>query len=157
MTEWRQSLKLDGDNQLADAMTAAHQRFGYSGALQVWLSALLDKSRREYVSPLRIAELYVLLGNRHEAFVWLEKAFQEHTGDLMKLNSYPIWDTLRSDRRFKDLVRRVGLPSWPHNPADFPIVLNESAYPPVPPVPDIPALPYRGKTGTSTTRRDPLP
>jgi hypothetical protein len=111
MAEWRQSLTLEGDTQLAARMTEAHERFGYSGAMQVWLTALLDKSRREYVSPLRIAELYVLLRNKKQAFVWLENAFQEHNGDLMKLNSYPPWDPLRSDRRFADLVRRVGLPS----------------------------------------------
>ena len=111
MAEWRQSLTLDGDTQLAARMTEAHERFGYSRAMQVWLTALLDKSRREYVSPLRIAELYVLLRNKKQAFVWLENAFQEHNGDLMKLNSYPLWDPLRSDRRFADLVRRVGLPS----------------------------------------------
>ena len=111
MAEWRQSLTLDGDTQLAARMTEAYERSGYSGAMQVWLMALLDKSRREYVSPLRIAELYVLLGNKKQAFVWLENAFQEHNGGLMKLNSYPLWDPLRSDRRFADLVRRVGLPS----------------------------------------------
>jgi eukaryotic-like serine/threonine-protein kinase len=111
MAEWRQSLTLDGDGQLAARMIKAYAHFGYSGALQVWLNALLDKSRREYVSPVRIAELYVLLGNKNRAFVWLENAFQEHNGDLLKLNSYPIWDPLRSDHRFGDLVRRVGLPS----------------------------------------------
>jgi tetratricopeptide (TPR) repeat protein len=111
ITEWRQSFILRGENQLASSITAAYRRAGYAGALRVWLSDLLEKSRHEYVSPLRIAELYALLGEKNEAFVWLEKAFQEHTGDLMKLNSYPLWDSLRSDMRFKDLVRRVGLPS----------------------------------------------
>jgi TolB-like protein/DNA-binding winged helix-turn-helix (wHTH) protein/Tfp pilus assembly protein PilF len=111
MAEWRQILILSDEKQLASSITVAYQRAGYAGALQVLLNDLLEKSRHEYVSPLRIAELYTLLGNKDEAFVWLEKAFQEHTGDLMKLNSYPLWDPLRSDRRFKDLVRRVGLPS----------------------------------------------
>jgi tetratricopeptide (TPR) repeat protein len=111
MAEWRQSLTLDGDNQLAARITNAYEHFGYNGALQVWVKALLEKSSREYVSPLRLAELYVLLGNKNQAFVWLENAFQEHNGDLMKLNVYPLWDPLRSDPRFGDLVRRVGLPS----------------------------------------------
>jgi hypothetical protein len=111
MAEWRQILILSDEKQLASSITVAYQRAGYAGALQVLLNDLLEKSRHEYVSPLRIAELYALLGNKDEAFVWLEKAFQEHTGDLMKLNVYPLWDPLRSDRRFKDLVRRVGLPS----------------------------------------------
>jgi TolB-like protein/DNA-binding winged helix-turn-helix (wHTH) protein/tetratricopeptide (TPR) repeat protein len=111
MAEWRASLTLDGDSQLAARITEAYEQSGYGGALQVWLKALLEKSRHEYMSPLRIAELYAFLGQKDEAFIWLEKAFQEHTGDLMKLNSYPMWDSLRSDGRFKDLVRRVGLPS----------------------------------------------
>ena len=72
--------------------------------------SLLEKSRHQYVSPLRIAELYALLGQNDESFAWLEKGFQEHNGDLMRLNS-PIWDPLHSDSRFKDLVQRVGLPS----------------------------------------------
>jgi tetratricopeptide (TPR) repeat protein len=111
MAEWRASLTLDGDSPLAARITEGYERFGYKGALQVWVNSFLEKSGHEYVSPLRIAELYALLGKKDEAFVWLEKAFQEHTGDLMRLNSYPIWDSLRSDARFKDLVRRVGLPS----------------------------------------------
>jgi len=111
VTEWRQNLILLGEEQLASSIAAAYQRAGDAGALQVWLSHFLEKSRHEYVSPLRMAELYVLLGNKNQAFLWLEKAFQAHTGDLMKLNSYPRWDPLRSDRRFVDLVRRVGLPS----------------------------------------------
>ncbi|MGE5733821.1 MAG: hypothetical protein ACM34E_01915, partial [Acidobacteriota bacterium] len=87
MAEWRASLTLDGDSQLAARMTKAYEHSGYGGALQVWLKALLKKSKREYVSALRIAELYAFLGEKDQALVWLEKAFQEHTGDLMKLNS----------------------------------------------------------------------
>jgi TolB-like protein/DNA-binding winged helix-turn-helix (wHTH) protein len=110
MAEWRQGLMLEGKDHLAARSTEAYEHSGYRGALQVFLSDLLEKSRHEYVSPLGIAELYALLGNKDAAFVWLEKGFQEHNGDLMKLNSYPLWDPLRNDRRFKDLVRRVGLP-----------------------------------------------
>jgi tetratricopeptide (TPR) repeat protein len=69
------------------------------------------KSKTRYVAPCLIAALYVGLGDKEQAFVWLEKAFQERDVLLMTLNIESHLDPLRSDRRFQDLVRRVGLPS----------------------------------------------
>lgn len=57
-----------------------------------------------------IASLYALLGDKESAFKWLEKAFQQHPGDLLFLKVNRHFDSLRSDPRFQDLMRRVGFP-----------------------------------------------
>lgn len=54
--------------------------------------------------------LYAALGEREEAFASLEKAYLAHDQQLQYLGIDPALDTLRSDARFKDLMRRVGLP-----------------------------------------------
>ena len=51
-----------------------------------------------------------LLGDKEKAFAWLEKAFQERTLTMVSLKSDQYWDSLRSDPRFAELLRRVGLP-----------------------------------------------
>jgi hypothetical protein len=66
-------------------------------------------SKQRYVSPLDIAIVYTGLGDRNSAFQWLEKAYQERTMRIQELPS-PIFDSLRSDPRHADLMRRIGLP-----------------------------------------------
>jgi hypothetical protein len=56
-----------------------------------------------------IAEVYAYLGDHKHAFEWLEKGFKERDGFLVGLKD-PVWQPLRSDPQFQDLVRRVGLP-----------------------------------------------
>ena len=51
-----------------------------------------------------------LLDQKEDAFEWLEKAYQVHARDLLELKYDPHSTTLRSDPRFTDLVRRIGLP-----------------------------------------------
>ncbi|MEO8435736.1 MAG: tetratricopeptide repeat protein [Pyrinomonadaceae bacterium] len=74
------------------------------------LRELEDEARTGYVAPCLIAALYVGLGDKEQAFVWLEKAYKERDVLLMTLNIESHLDPLRSDSRFHDLVRRVGLP-----------------------------------------------
>jgi len=50
------------------------------------------------------------LGEKDQAFQWLEKSYQDHGNDLTGLKIDPLLESLRSDPRFTDLVRRVGLP-----------------------------------------------
>lgn len=67
-------------------------------------------SKHAYVSPLTIALIHAGLRNNDEAFRWLEKAYEERSVWLVHLRDEPVFDTLRLDPRFADLVRRVGLP-----------------------------------------------
>ena len=57
-----------------------------------------------------IAMIYVALGDRDQAFAWLEKAREQRSEEVLGLKSDPAFDPLRSDPRFQELVRRVGLP-----------------------------------------------
>jgi hypothetical protein len=74
--------------------------------------ALLDnlKSTRKYVSPAELAILFVGLSEKDWAIASLARAFAEHDLQMQALKADPHYDSLRSDARFQDLLRRVGLP-----------------------------------------------
>lgn len=73
------------------------------------LKELLELGRRRYVTPAAVASVYIGLGNKDQAFAWLEKAYQEHSNYLAYLKVFPLVDPLRSDPRFDELLRRIGL------------------------------------------------
>jgi len=73
------------------------------------LEALRQLQRRPYVSSWLVSIVYAELGDDH-AFLWLEKAYQGREHDLAFANVWPMFDRLRPDPRFKDLIRRIGLP-----------------------------------------------
>jgi serine/threonine-protein kinase len=66
-------------------------------------------SRRQYVSPSHKALIYTGLGEKQLAFEWLEKAYEDRNWMLGLLKVDPTFDPLRSDPRFDELLRRVGL------------------------------------------------
>jgi len=68
-----------------------------------------ERSKRQYVSPFNFAQVYAVLGDKEQAFDWLEKAFAEHTPLLPIIKLGPGFNDLRSDRRFADLLKRMGL------------------------------------------------
>ena len=76
--------------------------------------ALLDElkqlSTQEYVAPTSVALIYAGLGDKDQAFAWLEKAYEERSFQMQWLSVEPRWDSLRSDPRFANLQRRMGLP-----------------------------------------------
>jgi tetratricopeptide (TPR) repeat protein len=76
--------------------------------------ALVDElkqlSTKGYVPATSVALVYAGLGEKDEAFVWLEKGYEQHAFQLQWLPVEPRWDNLRSDPRFADLLRRIGLP-----------------------------------------------
>lgn len=76
-------------------------------ALEV-LQELDDTARRKYVSPFHRALVYTGLGDREQALLWLEKAYQERSGWMAFLNVEPIFDGFRDDPRFMDMLRRIG-------------------------------------------------
>ena len=74
------------------------------------LEELLDRSRTGHVSKYLIATVYAALGDKNEALTRLEQAYSERSWYLGFLKSDPELDTLRSEPRFKDLVRRMNFP-----------------------------------------------
>jgi hypothetical protein len=74
------------------------------------IDELKERSKQRYISPTIIAFIYAGLGEKGEAFGWLEKAYDGRDFILVFLKVDPAFDRLRADPRFADLVRRVGLP-----------------------------------------------
>jgi TolB-like protein/DNA-binding winged helix-turn-helix (wHTH) protein/Flp pilus assembly protein TadD len=70
------------------------------------LAGEMQRSTREYVSPTCIALVHSGLGETDRALFWLEKSYREHSPDLSSLGE-PMFDGLRSDPRFVDLINRV--------------------------------------------------
>jgi hypothetical protein len=62
------------------------------------------------VSPYYIAGIYSTLGEREQAFEWLEKAYQVRDYQISPIMIDPVFGGIRSDPRYADLLRRMGLP-----------------------------------------------
>ena len=71
---------------------------------------ILAEMKERPNSPVVFASVYAALGDKEQAFEWLEKAFAERHPGLRGLKTNPHFDGLRSDPRFADLLRRMGLP-----------------------------------------------
>jgi TolB-like protein len=67
------------------------------------------ESGSSYVSPTELAILQAAVGEREQAFVSLEKAVESHDPQLQSVGVAPAFDSLRTDPRFEEIVRRVGL------------------------------------------------
>ena len=74
------------------------------------LKELEKQAKREYVPSLNFAQIYAGLGDNEQALVWLNKACDERSVWMTFLKVDPKFDPLRTDTRFQDLLRRVGLP-----------------------------------------------
>ncbi len=75
-----------------------------------WVEGLKELSKREYVSSYGVAQVYARLGEKEQAFAWLERAYQERDTGLVLLKVEPAFDNMRADPRFRNLMERVGLP-----------------------------------------------
>jgi tetratricopeptide (TPR) repeat protein len=87
----------------------AYARAGQVGAAMKTISRLEDDVRKDGVGRYEIALVYAGLGRKKEAFKWLEESYSARDVGLLYLKVDPPLDPLRSDPRFDDLVRRVGL------------------------------------------------
>jgi len=109
--EYQKSIPLSGDSQ--DEPASLAYAYALSGKKQEALRIIEDlkqRSKRSYISPTVIAFIYAGLGENDQAFEWLEKAYNGRDFILVLLKVEPTFDRLRSDPRFEDLLRRVGLP-----------------------------------------------
>ena len=92
-----------------NAFRQALESGGIKGYWQKELEITQERVKQGKNSPRRLARVYMELGDKDNAFLYLEKAFEERNSLLIFLKTDPIFDSLRDDSRFQDLMRRVGL------------------------------------------------
>ena len=102
-------LSLSGSPELAASIAEDFSKYGYKGVQQSWLDGLTEISKHGYVSPFSIAEGYMRLGQKEKSFEWLERAYEEHDSGLVSIAVEPMFDPVRAEPRFKDIVRRMKL------------------------------------------------
>jgi len=107
---WKTSYAAKGDREAEEALARGFAEAGYSGALSRVAETLIARSRTTYVTSWQIGTLYTRAGKNDEALEWLEKAYEEHDGNMPYISVDPIFDGLRDDPRFQDLLRRLNLP-----------------------------------------------
>ena len=73
------------------------------------LDNLLELSKQEHVSSFYAALVYTCLGQKDQAFEWLEKAYEEREGLLTQLKVFPLFDSVHSDPRYKALLKKMNL------------------------------------------------
>ena len=110
--EWKAYGQLGSDPsevQFAAALDEGYKAGGWKEALKRGIAVRLAQRKSSYASPYLLAQLYAQAGDKEQAFYWLDTAYRER--DLVyQLNTDFLLDPLRSDPRFAELVKKVGLP-----------------------------------------------
>jgi TolB-like protein/DNA-binding winged helix-turn-helix (wHTH) protein len=108
---WERSLSLYGWSDFVRVLKQADTRGGPKFALEQWMRAAEEYDKKHADMPVvAMAFTYTSLGNKDRAFAWLDKAMEQRNWMIIYLKRDNVWDPLRSDPRFAELLRRVGLP-----------------------------------------------
>jgi hypothetical protein len=93
----------------SSGLAITYARTGQQNEARKILDQLLQERRTRYISAQIIAAIYVGLGDKEEAFRWLELAATEHSGILQWIAFLPEFRPLRPDKRFPNFLRRIGV------------------------------------------------
>ena len=113
--EYQTYAQLSGDRineEYAAALDSGFRSGGWPSAAHKGIEALTAeyKAKTNYLAPYQIAELYGDIDDKDHAFEWLNIAYQERCVLVMAIRTDPTLDALRSDPRYAELVRKIGLP-----------------------------------------------
>ena len=110
IAELKQASRLFDDNpHVIASLGYTYARSGDSAAAQEVIAGLQENAKRRQVSPYDVATVFAGLGDKEQTLIWLEKAYEDRSGWMAWwLKVDPRFDTLRSEPRFLDLLRRVG-------------------------------------------------
>jgi tetratricopeptide (TPR) repeat protein len=108
IAELHKSLNLSPDADTLALLVRAYALAGDKVKAQKTLDEINLMAKRAYVPPFTLGVAYMGIGDNDRALDWLEKALEERSPNLVGLKTEPAFDDLRSDPRFKELMRRVG-------------------------------------------------
>jgi tetratricopeptide (TPR) repeat protein len=110
IAEFEKGVELSKGDPVAKAYLArAYAAFGKRDQATQLLNELLVLSKTQYVSPGEIGGVYAALGQPNEAFQWLNKAFADRTSALIYLRVDRVYDPIRKDPRFDQLLKKMNL------------------------------------------------
>ena len=109
-TELQKARSLEDKPWIIGTLGYAYAVAGDSKRAQAVLKELDQLSQHRRVTPYWFAMIYMALGEKNPAFQWLDRCYEERSPWLGWLKTDPALDPLRSDPRFADLLRRIGLP-----------------------------------------------
>jgi Flp pilus assembly protein TadD len=109
VAEFHRAAELTGSPAVLAELGHAYAVAGNKAEAQKVLGDLKDLSKRRFVPAFAVAIVHVGLGHREQALDWLEKAYEDRSEDFVWLRADPQFDSLRSDPRFANLLRRIGL------------------------------------------------
>ena len=108
-SEFETANSLSPENVRVSSMLGlAYAKTGRQAEARKRVDEMLSLSRKRYVSPALIAIVQIGLGENDKAFDWLNKACVDRSDWMIFLNTDPLFDPLRADPRFRDLLTRVG-------------------------------------------------
>ena len=100
---------LDNNPGITGYLGYVYAAAGKKAEAQKVLNELKELSRQRYVPPYHVAFIYAGLNDKDQAFEWLNKGYEAHSGlALMKVET--VFDNLRPDPRFKEMLKRLNLP-----------------------------------------------
>lgn len=103
------SMRIDQSSPVALLAAAGFVRAGDETRARRVLAAVKGRMPRSYVCAYEVASVHAALGERDEAFLWLDRAKRDRCDCMLWLNIEPWFDEIRGDQRFAELVRQVAV------------------------------------------------
>jgi tetratricopeptide (TPR) repeat protein len=113
MEEWKKSAALNNDpEEIAIAADSAkvYAKSGIKAAIAREIEMRKELGKRRYQDPAEIAYLYASLGDKEQAFAWLDKARAEKSSGVEPVKIVRVLDQWHNDPRYIDLLKQMGLP-----------------------------------------------
>jgi len=97
------------DHELESWIGMTYTKMGKKDKAREILEGLIKRAEKQYTSPYYVARVYFALKEIDLGFEWLSKTYQEQDYRLLEIKVDPVFDEVRSDPRFKALLKKVGL------------------------------------------------
>jgi TolB-like protein/Tfp pilus assembly protein PilF len=113
LAEWKKAATLNNDHEqsaISEDAARVYAKSGSRATVSRVIEALKQLAQRRYVDPGFIAYEYAALGDKDQVFYWLEKGYSEKAGSLQLIKIVKVMDPYRSDLRYVELLKRMGLP-----------------------------------------------
>ena len=116
ITQWSKALSLSGEAEHAAILEQTYAASGFDAAVRALAQKKLERlnertGRGQYVPAAEFLMVYVRLGDKEQAFAWLEKTVEERNYLALETRINPILDPLRSDPRFDAILQKLFVPN----------------------------------------------